>query len=252
VNQLSQEDARWGGGHGVFTHFLLEALRGAADEDGDQIVTLGESVEYVRDRVRRETGNAQIPTISQTAFDPYLPLGTVIAPVDQPRQPEVEALPTEPSAVAPPRMEEEDRTLTRALFEPGREAAKSFFVPGLGQMSTGSSGRGMGFFAGFAGAMGAGLLVTSTEIHCASPNSQACPPEDVLSETTGRPLLTFGVGAALAISVIAAWDAHRGAKRANEAILSRSSRGSPQLSAGPRLTGSRGSDISIAWLSVRF
>jgi uncharacterized caspase-like protein len=74
VNQLSQEDARWGGGHGVFTHFLLEGLKGRADEDGDRVVTLGETMEFVRDAVRRETRNAQIPTISQTSFDWYLPL----------------------------------------------------------------------------------------------------------------------------------------------------------------------------------
>lgn len=74
VNQLSREDARWGGGHGVFTWYLLEALRGRADEDADGIVTLGEAMEFVRDAVRRETKNAQIPTISQTSFDWYLPM----------------------------------------------------------------------------------------------------------------------------------------------------------------------------------
>lgn len=77
VNQLSQEDPRWGGGHGVFTWYLLEGLRGGADEDGDRIVTLGETMEFVRDRVRRDTRNAQIPTISQTAFDWYLPMSLV-------------------------------------------------------------------------------------------------------------------------------------------------------------------------------
>jgi hypothetical protein len=34
VNQLSQEDVRWGGGHGVFTHHFLEGLRGGVDEGG--------------------------------------------------------------------------------------------------------------------------------------------------------------------------------------------------------------------------
>jgi hypothetical protein len=80
ANQYSQEDARWGGGHGVFTHFLLEGLNGAADDDGDRIVTLGEMMEYTRDHVRRETRNAQIPTISQTAFDDAWPMSIVLAP----------------------------------------------------------------------------------------------------------------------------------------------------------------------------
>jgi hypothetical protein len=80
ANQYSQEDARWGGGHGVFTHFLLDGLRGAADDDGDRIVTLGEMMEYTRDHVRRETRNAQIPTISQTAYDDAWPMSIVLAP----------------------------------------------------------------------------------------------------------------------------------------------------------------------------
>src|SRR5262249_7527232 len=42
--QLSQEDARWDN-HGVFTHFLLQGLNGAADRNGDHIVTLGELIE---------------------------------------------------------------------------------------------------------------------------------------------------------------------------------------------------------------
>ena len=74
VNQYSQEGAQWGGGHGVFTYFLLRGLQGEADEDGDGIVTLGESLEWTRDRVRRETRNGQIPTISQTAFDSSWPM----------------------------------------------------------------------------------------------------------------------------------------------------------------------------------
>ena len=74
VNQYSQEGAQWGGGHGVFTYYLLRALQGEADEDGDGIVTLGETMEWTRDRVRRETRNGQIPSISQTAFDPSWPM----------------------------------------------------------------------------------------------------------------------------------------------------------------------------------
>lgn len=80
ANQLSQEGEQWGGGHGVFTYHLLEALNGAADEDGDQIVTLTEAMEYTRARVRSATQNAQIPTISQTSFDPYLPMAIVLEP----------------------------------------------------------------------------------------------------------------------------------------------------------------------------
>jgi uncharacterized caspase-like protein len=33
ANERSYEDPRWGGGHGVFTHFLLEGLKGMTDRD---------------------------------------------------------------------------------------------------------------------------------------------------------------------------------------------------------------------------
>ena len=76
--ELSKEGREWGGGHGVFTHFILEALNGAADEDANGIVTLGEMHEWVRASVRRATGGTQTPTISSTSFDPTWPLS--IAP----------------------------------------------------------------------------------------------------------------------------------------------------------------------------
>lgn len=78
ASELSQEGEQWGGGHGVFTYYLLEALKGAADADGDHIVTLDEMMEYTRDKVRRATVNAQTPSISQTAYDPALPMSLVL------------------------------------------------------------------------------------------------------------------------------------------------------------------------------
>jgi hypothetical protein len=82
-NQLSQEGEQFGGGHGVFTYYFLEGLRGAADlpehgGDGDLVVTLGELMEYTRDRVRRQTRNAQIPTISLTTYDRFWPMAAVL------------------------------------------------------------------------------------------------------------------------------------------------------------------------------
>src|SRR5205823_6238342 len=53
--ETSIEDARWGGGHGVFTYHVLEGLRGAADADRDGKVTVGELFEYVRRKVIEET-----------------------------------------------------------------------------------------------------------------------------------------------------------------------------------------------------
>ena len=61
VNELSYENKRWGGGHGVFTYALLEGLRGQADANADSLITAGELFAYVRDRVRFETGFKQNP-----------------------------------------------------------------------------------------------------------------------------------------------------------------------------------------------
>jgi len=61
VNELSYENKRWGGGHGVFTYALLEGLRGQADANADSLITAGELFAYVRDRVRLETGFKQNP-----------------------------------------------------------------------------------------------------------------------------------------------------------------------------------------------
>jgi Caspase domain len=61
VNEVSYENQRWGGGHGVFTYALLEGLRGQADANADSLITAGELFAYVQDRVRLETGFKQNP-----------------------------------------------------------------------------------------------------------------------------------------------------------------------------------------------
>ena len=71
VNQFSQEGEQWGGGRGVFTHFLIEGLKGEADYNRDGRATLGELIPYLSEQVRRATKNAQSPTVSGR-FDPAL------------------------------------------------------------------------------------------------------------------------------------------------------------------------------------
>lgn len=61
VNEVSEEGANWGGGHGVFTWALLEGLRGAADANGDRVITAGEVFAYVSNLVRKETNSRQNP-----------------------------------------------------------------------------------------------------------------------------------------------------------------------------------------------
>jgi LAS superfamily LD-carboxypeptidase LdcB len=77
ANEVSFEDARWGGGHGVFTYYLLLGMRGAGDHDGNGIVTVGELFEYVRDNVKLETNHQQHPSIGTNAYDRNLPVAIV-------------------------------------------------------------------------------------------------------------------------------------------------------------------------------
>ena len=72
--QLSQESQKWGGGHGVFTYFLLKGLDGEADYNKDSSVTLGELIPFLSEKVRRETSNSQSPTVAGR-FDPALSIG---------------------------------------------------------------------------------------------------------------------------------------------------------------------------------
>ena len=69
--QTSEEGRQWGGGHGVFTYYLMQALKGEADYNQDHKVSLGELIPYLSEQVRRATQSAQSPTISGK-FDPAL------------------------------------------------------------------------------------------------------------------------------------------------------------------------------------
>lgn len=72
--ELSQEGRQWGEGHGVFTYYMLQGLKGQADTSGDGKVSLGELTLYVSQEVRKATRNAQSPTVAGK-FDPALSIG---------------------------------------------------------------------------------------------------------------------------------------------------------------------------------
>jgi uncharacterized caspase-like protein len=66
AGETSLESANLGGGHGVFTWFFLQAIGGQADRrefggNADGVVTLGETIEFTRDQVKRFTQNQQHP-----------------------------------------------------------------------------------------------------------------------------------------------------------------------------------------------
>jgi tetratricopeptide (TPR) repeat protein len=72
--ELSYESPDWGGGHGVFTYYVVQGMQGEADADGNGIVTADELGEYVRREVRRATNSAQNPTFERASFDNNMPL----------------------------------------------------------------------------------------------------------------------------------------------------------------------------------
>ena len=70
--EQSFESADWGGGHGIFTYYVVQGLQGAADVNGDGVVTADELAEYVHTNVRQATGSRQNPTSERGSFDPNM------------------------------------------------------------------------------------------------------------------------------------------------------------------------------------
>jgi hypothetical protein len=61
INEYSREGPQWGGGHGVFTYFLLQGLKGGADRNQDHQITVGELFDFVSRHVVDETQGEQKP-----------------------------------------------------------------------------------------------------------------------------------------------------------------------------------------------
>ncbi len=61
ISELSYEDTSWGGGHGVFTWYLLRGLQGEADTNHDGVVTAGELFAYLHKAVPQATSGRQNP-----------------------------------------------------------------------------------------------------------------------------------------------------------------------------------------------
>jgi tetratricopeptide (TPR) repeat protein len=75
--EQSFESPDWGGGHGIFTYYVVKGLEGEADENRDARVTADELAEYVHRNVRDATGGRQNPTSERGSFDPNLLLAFV-------------------------------------------------------------------------------------------------------------------------------------------------------------------------------
>jgi formylglycine-generating enzyme required for sulfatase activity len=65
--EVAWEDSNLGGGHGVFLHFVIEGLKGSADRDHDQKISLLELAEFtqekVSDFVSNRRGRRQMPVL---------------------------------------------------------------------------------------------------------------------------------------------------------------------------------------------
>jgi hypothetical protein len=100
ADERSYEDTRWGGGHGVFTHFLLEGLKGTADRDQDGVVRAGELLDYLSQVVPEQTNALQHPRASGN-MDVRLPLAIASRATAAAAFPE----PSTPAASQPPSLE---------------------------------------------------------------------------------------------------------------------------------------------------
>lgn len=67
--EQSFESPDWGGGHGIFTYYVVRGLAGEADANSDGIVTADELAEYVHTNVRAATEARQNPTSERGSFD---------------------------------------------------------------------------------------------------------------------------------------------------------------------------------------
>jgi WD40 repeat protein len=76
ASETSREAAKWGGGHGVFTHFLVQGLQGEADQNKDGIINIRELYEYTYRNTTSETNGNQHPELKGT-FDNRLPLSVI-------------------------------------------------------------------------------------------------------------------------------------------------------------------------------
>jgi len=75
-NELSYEDAKWGGGHGVFTYSILNALRGAPAALAEGNVSVRSMSGFVSLEVPRQTQNRQNPRVHSLLFADF-PLAAI-------------------------------------------------------------------------------------------------------------------------------------------------------------------------------
>jgi tetratricopeptide (TPR) repeat protein len=126
--------------------------------------------------------------------------------------------------------------------------------PGMGQYYSGRSLGGTIVLAAVAGAIATGILFKEVTVTCLNPTSGDCPPGDVVDESSKRPYLTPAIGAAAAITVIAAIEAFVRARgrRADtaDALIPTAAVSGPRVT-GPSVTVRRGR-VDVSVMALRF
>ena len=75
AGEVSQELDKFG--HGIFTYYLLQGMKGAADINNDYTVTIGELMDYVEEAVKRQTKGNQHPTRNQGNYDKEMTISLI-------------------------------------------------------------------------------------------------------------------------------------------------------------------------------
>lgn len=146
----------------------------------------------------------------------------------------------------------------RGPYNARRAALQSLVVPGTGQFYTRRPLPGFAFLSLAGGALAFGLLSERTTIECLGVARADMCEGAVRSETTERPYLIPGIGAAVAIAAFSAVDAARGARRSNEraGTVAEAGENSAAPSRRARLTmpaiRSAAAGIAIEVVRVRF
>lgn len=121
----------------------------------------------------------------------------------------------EPPVRPEPRTQPPPAPASTTLYDPGSAAVRSLLLPGLGQFYTKRPAMGAVFLAGWAGALGLGLMSQEVTVECLDRVTDDCPSNRILSETVKRPMLAVGVGGAVVLAVVSALEARSGAAKLN-------------------------------------
>ncbi len=106
-------------------------------------------------------------------------------------------------------------------YSPGIALTTGLLIPGMGQFYSGRPGWGFLVLSTAGAAASVAFLHKKVQVDCLQlPTNGVCPPDQILGERVERPLLVPGLAAAVAITVVGAIAAFRGARGSNPPLSS--------------------------------